>query len=128
TGLLGYNVPLRWSVAHWYQAILDEEPHAPQVASLTTLAGYVHRRLTGRHVLGVGDASGMFPVDPATRDYDRVLLDVVDERAATHRSGPKLAELLPEVLVAGEDAGRLTPEGAAWLDPSGSLSPGVLLC
>jgi sugar (pentulose or hexulose) kinase len=128
TELLGYNVPLRWSVAHWYQAILDEEPHASQVASLTTLAGYVHRRLTGRHVLGVGDASGVFPVDPATRDYDRALLDLVDERAATRRSGPKLAELLPEVLVAGEDAGRLTAAGAAWLDPAGELRPGVLLC
>ncbi|MGN7703980.1 xylulokinase [Cellulosimicrobium sp. 22601] len=128
TELLGYNVPLRWSVAHWYQAILDAEPHAAHVASLTTLAGYVHRRLTGRHVLGVGDASGMFPVDPATRDYDQALLALVDERAATHRAGPKLAELLPEVLVAGDDAGRLTAEGAAWLDPSGALAPGVLLC
>lgn len=128
TELLGYNVPLRWSVAHWYQAILDAEPHAAEVASLTTLAGYVHRRLTGRHVLGVGDASGMFPVDPATRDYDHALLALVDERAATHRDGPQLAELLPDVLVAGEDAGRLTAEGAAWLDPSGTLTPGVLLC
>lgn len=128
TELLGYNVPLRWSVAHWYQAILDAEPHAAHVASLTTLAGYVHRRLTGRHVLGVGDASGMFPVDPATRDYDHALLALVDERAASHRDGPKLAELLPDVLVAGEDAGRLTTEGAAWLDPSGTLAPGVLLC
>ncbi|MFB7889508.1 xylulokinase [Cellulosimicrobium cellulans] len=128
TELLGYNVPLRWSVAHWYQAILDAEPHAPQVASLTTLAGYVHRRLTGRHALGVGDASGMFPVDPATRDYDHALLALVDERVATHRDGPKLAELLPDVLVAGEDAGRLTAEGAAWLDPSGTLTAGVLLC
>ncbi|WP_455604590.1 xylulokinase, partial [Cellulosimicrobium funkei] len=128
TELLGYNVPLRWSVAHWYQAILDAEPHAARVASLTTLAGYVHRRLTGRHVLGVGDASGMFPVDPATRDYDHALLALVDERAATHRAGPKLAELLPDVLVAGEDAGRLTAAGAAWLDPTGSLEPGVLLC
>ncbi|QJW37689.1 xylulokinase [Cellulosimicrobium protaetiae] len=128
TDLLGYNVPLRWSVAHWYQAILDAEPHAVEVASLTTLAGYVHRRLTGRHVLGVGDASGMFPVDPATRDYDHALLARVDERAAAHRDGPKLAELLPDVLVAGDDAGRLTEEGAAWLDPSGALTPGVLLC
>ncbi len=79
-------------------------------------------------MLGVGDASGMFPVDPATRDYDHALLALVDERAATHRAGPKLAELLPDVLVAGEDAGRLTAEGAAWLDPTGSLEPGVLLC
>ncbi|MBD8079456.1 xylulokinase [Cellulosimicrobium arenosum] len=126
--LFGYNIPLRWSVAHWYQAVLDDEAHVPEVASLTTLAGYVHRRLTGRSVLGVGDASGMFPVDPATRGYDRRLLDAFDERAATRRAVPKLEELLPEVLVAGQDAGRLTPDGAALLDPTGTLLPGVLLC
>jgi sugar (pentulose or hexulose) kinase len=126
--LLGHNIPLRWSVAHWYQAVLDDEPHVPEVASLTTLAGYVHRRLTGRHVLGVGDASGMFPVDPATRTYDRRLLDLFDERVASRRVAPKLEELLPEVLVAGQDAGRLTAEGAAWLDPTGTLQPGARTC
>ncbi|WP_435738644.1 FGGY-family carbohydrate kinase [Cellulosimicrobium sp. PMB13] len=126
--LFGYNIPLRWSVAHWYQAVLDDEPHVPDVASLTTLAGYVHRRLTGRHVLGVGDASGMFPVDPETRGYDRRLLDVFDARVATRREAPKLEELLPEVLVAGQEAGRLTADGAAWLDPTGSLRPGVPFC
>ncbi len=128
TELLGYNVPLRWSVAHWYQAVLDDEPHVDDVASLTTLAGYVHRRLTGRHVLGVGDASGMFPVDPATRGYDRRMLELFDERVATRRALPALEKLLPEVLVAGEEAGTLTPEGAAWLDPTGTLRPGVPLC
>ncbi|MEN1975524.1 xylulokinase [Cellulomonas olei] len=128
TELLGSNIPLRWSVAHLYQAVLDDEPHVPQIASFTTLAGYVHRRLTGRHVLGVGDASGMFPVDPATRDYDARMLAQADELIAARRPGTSLRDLLPEVLVAGQDAGRLTEEGAALLDPSGALRPGTPLC
>lgn len=123
-----FNVPLRWSVAHHYQAILDAEPHVPQVAFLTTLAGYVHWRLTGRRVLGVGDASGMFPIDPATGTYDARMLAAFDERAASHRPGPALADLLPEVLPAGAEAGALSDEGAALLDPSGTLRPGTPLC
>ncbi|MEG3615797.1 xylulokinase [Isoptericola haloaureus] len=126
--LFGYNIPLRWSIAHLYQAILDDEPHVPQIASFTTLAGYVHRVLTGRHVLGVGDASGMFPVDPATRDYDQRLLQQFRHLVAAKRPGLHVEGLLPEVLVAGADAGHLTPEGAALLDPSGELEPGVVLC
>lgn len=128
--LFGHNIPLRWSVAHVYQAILDDEPHAPQIASLTTLAGYVHRRLTGRHVLGVGDASGMFPIDPGTRDYDARMLAQLDELVATRRPdlGLRIADLLPRVLVAGQEAGRLTEEGAALLDPTGTLRPGAPLC
>lgn len=128
--LFGHNIPLRWSVAHLYQAILDDEPHVPQIASITTLAGYVHARLSGRHVLGVGDASGMFPVDPATHDYDARMLAQFDALVAG-RPGPHvppLAELLPTVLVAGQEAGRLTEEGAALLDPTGTLRPGALLC
>ncbi|WP_029069031.1 xylulokinase [Jonesia quinghaiensis] len=126
--LLGYNIPLRWSVAHWYQAILDNETHVKDVAFLTTLAGYVHWRLTGAKVLGVGDASGMFPVDPATRDYDARLLALVDERATNHGTFPSLRSLLPQALIAGQDAGRLTQEGAAWLDPTGTLAAGIPLC
>ncbi len=126
--LFGYNIPLRWSVAHLYQAILDEEPHVPAIASFTTLAGYVHERLTGRHVLGVGDASGMFPVDPVTRDYDAAMLEQFDALVADRRPGTRLADLLPQVLVAGQDAGALTAEGAALLDPSGTLRPGTPLC
>ncbi|GAA1713920.1 FGGY-family carbohydrate kinase [Isoptericola hypogeus] len=126
--LFGYNIPLRWSIAHLYQAILDDEPHVPRVASFTTLAGYVHRALTGRHVLGVGDASGMFPVDPATRDYDQRMLEQFRHLAAAKRPGLHVEGLLPEVLPAGADAGRLTAEGAALLDPAGGLRPGVLLC
>lgn len=128
TELLGYNIPLRWSVAHWYQAILDQEAHAPKVSFLTTLAGYVHWKLTGEKVLGVGDASGMFPVDPATQTYEQGLLELVNERAATHRDGPALQDLLPQTLVAGQNAGTLTAAGAAWLDPAGNLKPGILFC
>ncbi|MDM7832260.1 xylulokinase [Cellulomonas edaphi] len=128
TQVLGCNIPLRWSVAHLYQAILDDEPHVPHLASVTTLAGYVHRRLTGRDVLGVGDASGVFPVDPVTRRYDERMLARFDALVAERRPGTRLVDLLPEVLVAGERAGTLTAEGAALLDPTGRLQPGAPLC
>ncbi|WP_210480327.1 xylulokinase [Naasia sp. SYSU D00948] len=128
TELFGTNIPLRWSVAHLYQAVLDSEPHVPRVRFLTTLAGYVHWRLTGRRVLGVGDASGMFPIDVATADYDAELLTRFDELVAETVPGLRLRELLPDVLVAGQPAGTLTPEGAAFLDPSGTLQPGAVLC
>ena len=126
--VLGVNIPLRWSVAHLYQAVLDAEPHVPRIRSLTTLAGLVHRGLTGRHVLGVGDASGMFPVDSATRDYDAGLLALFDGLVADKAPGLRLADLLPEVLAAGRPAGELTAEGAALLDPTGRLRPGIPLC
>ena len=124
SALLGTNIPLRWSIAHLRQAELDAEPHVPEIRALTTLAGYVHERLTGRHVLGVGDASGMFPIDSSTRDYDAALVARYDALAAT----PPLTSLLPEVLVAGEDAGSLTADGAALLDPTGALRPGIPFC
>jgi sugar (pentulose or hexulose) kinase len=127
--LFGVNIPLRWSIAHLHQAVLDNEQHVPQLRSITTLAGYVHQRLTGRNVLGVGDASGMFPIDTSTNDYDAELLARYDSLTAkTAPSLGKLADLLPQVLVAGQPAGRLTEEGAALLDPSGALQPGALLC
>jgi sugar (pentulose or hexulose) kinase len=128
TELFGYNIPLRWSIAHLYQVILDDEPHVPQLAHLTTLAGYVHRCLTGRNVLGVGDASGMFPIDPQTLSYDRTMLDKFDQLVAKRRAGLKVESLLPEVMPAGREAGRLTAEGASLLDPTGALRPGVPLC
>ncbi|HWI30777.1 MAG TPA: FGGY-family carbohydrate kinase [Microbacterium sp.] len=128
TDLFGTNIPLRWSIAHLHQAILDEEPHVPQVRFLTTLAGYVHWRLTGRKVIGVGDASGMFPIDAATRDYDAELLRRYDALVGDRLPGASLAGLLPEALVAGRPAGELTSEGAALLDPSGALRPGIPLC
>ncbi|HEX5087934.1 MAG TPA: FGGY-family carbohydrate kinase [Nocardioides sp.] len=126
TELFGVNIPLRWSVAHLYQAVLDDEPHVPDVRSITTLAGYVHGALTGRRVLGVGDASGMFPIDAATHEYDAELAARFDRLTAD--ALPPVRELLPEVLLAGEHAGTLTAEGAALLDPSGVLRPGALLC
>ncbi|USQ75344.1 xylulokinase [Ornithinimicrobium cryptoxanthini] len=128
TALFGHNLPLRWSIAHLYQAVLDEEPHVADVRYITTLAGYVHWRLTGRQVLGVGDASGMFPIHLETREYDRTMLGQFDELVARRGLHLRVAELLPEVLLAGEEAGHLTPEGAQLLDPAGSLQAGVPLC
>ena len=126
TDRFGVNIPMRWSVAHLYQAILDDEPHVPRIASMTTLAGHVHRLLTDRDVLGIGDASGMFPVDPATHDYDEVLVQRFDDLAGGRV--PPLRQLLPEALDAGGDAGRLTAAGATLLDPTGTLQPGAVLC
>ncbi|WP_214465296.1 xylulokinase [Microbacterium flavescens] len=126
--LFGVNIPLRWSVAHLYQAVLDDEPHVTDVDFFTTLAGYVHWKLTGRKVLGVGDASGMFPIDTVTHDYDADMLQKFDRLVSERAYGLQVAELLPEVLDAGRHAGDLTPEGAALLDPSGTLRPGAPLC
>ncbi len=128
TKTLRFNFPLRWSASHLYQAILDDEPHIANVAFITTLAGFVHWRLTGRKALGVGDASGMFPIDPATHDYDATLLKRFGEMVAARRPGLDVAALLPKVLVAGEGAGTLTAEGAALLDPTGALRPGAPMC
>ena len=128
TKTLGFNFPLRWSASHLYQAILDEEPHIADLAFITTLSGFVHWRLTGRKVLGVGDASGMFPIDPATRDYDAPMLARFGAMVAARRPGLDAAALFPEVLVAGQDAGTLTAQGAALLDPTGALQPGAPVC
>ena len=124
TSAFGVNIPLRWSIAHLYQAVLDDEPHVGDIRFLTTLAGYVHWKLTGAKVLGIGDASGMFPIDDATRDYDGRMLGAFDALAPQL----SLAELLPEVLPAGAAAGALTAEGAALLDPTGALQAGTPLC
>ena len=124
----GVNIPHRWSVAHVFQAVLDGEEHVGRLAHLTTLAGYVHWRLSGRQVLGVGDASGMFPIDVGTGGYDAELLGRFDRLAAEAGAQLSLSSLLPEVLPAGEDAGELTAEGAALLDPSGRLQAGAPMC
>lgn len=124
----GVNIPLRWSIAHLYQAVLDGEPHVSDVRFLTTLAGYVHWKLTGERVLGIGDASGMFPIDDASRDYDAALLARFDGIVAESAPHLHLNELLPTVLLAGHPAGHLTDAGAALLDPTGTLTPGILLC
>ena len=128
SSLFGHNIPQRWSIAHLYQAILNGEQHVASIAHLTTLAGYVHWRLTGERVLGVGDASGMFPIDIATGDYNSTMLAQFDDLVAGKGLGWKLADLLPTVETAGETAGRLTPEGATLLDPTGALQPGIPLC
>ncbi|MDR1264877.1 MAG: ATPase [Propionibacteriaceae bacterium] len=123
----GRHIPQRWSVAHLYQAILDGEDHVPQIDCLTTLAGHVHQRLTGRRVLGMGDASGMFPLD-LRGAWDQGCLRRFAELAGPARPGWELADILPQVLPAGAPAGRLTAEGAAWLDPTGGLQPGIECC
>ena len=123
TELFGFNIPQRWSIAHLYQAMLNREAHVGRIAHLTTLAGYVHHALTGEHVLGIGDASGMFPIDSAALDYDQTMVDRFDALAASRGYGWKLRDLLPRVLPAGQPAGALTRAGAALLD--GLLSPGT---
>ncbi len=120
TALFGFNIPQRWSIAHLYQAILNGEEHVGRIAYLTTLAGYIHWRLTGEQVMGIGEASGMFPIDSATLDYDEGMLAKFHEL-----TGIDLRAILPRVLVAGEPAGTLTPEGARFLDPTGTLKPGI---
>jgi sugar (pentulose or hexulose) kinase len=124
----GCNIPHRWSVAHLYQAVLDGEEHVGRIDHLTTLAGYVHWQLTGEKVLGIGDASGMFPIATGTRGYDATMLARFDQLAAEAGVELALAGLLPAVAVAGEPAGTLTEAGARLLDPSGRLRPGVPLC
>lgn len=125
--LFGVNIPLRWSIAHLHQAVLDDESHVSRIASVNTLAGYVHERLTGERVLGVGDASGMFPIDSATGEYDERMLRAYAARTGDLLPRP-LDEILPEVRSAGASAGVLTTEGAALLDPTGALRPGIPLC
>ena len=123
--LFHFNVPQRWSIAHLYQAILNGEEHTKDIACLTTLAGYIHTLLTGERVMGIGEASGMFPIDSASLDYNREMADKFDALAASKGMPWKLRELLPKVLPAGELAGKLTESGAAFLDPSGDLKPGI---
>lgn len=123
----GQNIPLRWSVSHLLHAVLSGEEHVDRIAFMTSLAGYVHWRLSGRKVLGIGDASGMFPIDSSARDYDRTMLESFAGLNEVQGLGWSLRELLPEVLVAGEVAGELTAEGAALIDPTGTLEPGAVM-
>ncbi len=126
--LFVYNIPLRWSISHLYQAILDGEEHVKDIDYLTTLAGYIHWQLTGSKVLGVGDASGMLPIDPATKDYSAEMVAKFDNLVAPKAYPWKLLDIMPKVLSAGEDAGRLTEEGAKRLDVSGHLKAGIPFC
>lgn len=126
--LFVYNIPLRWSISHLYQAILNGEKHVGEIDFLTTLAGYIHWQLTGEKVLGVGDASGMIPVDSATKQYDATMVAKFDELVAPRGFGWKLEDILPKILLAGQNAGCLTEEGARRLDVSGHLRAGAPLC
>ena len=128
TEVFSFNMPQRWSLSHLYQAILNGEPHVKDIRFLTTLAGWVHFLLTGKKVLGVGDASGMMPIDSVTCDYDAHMVSEFDALVAPCGYPWKLKQILPEVLSAGQDAGSLTADGARLLDPEGDLLPGCPLC
>ena len=126
--LFGYNIPQRWTIAHLYQAMLSREPHITEIDFVTTLAGYIHWKLTGERVLGVGDASGVFPIDTEKNDYDNTMVEKFDRLVEEQGLPWKLRQVLPAVRVAGEGAGTLTEEGAALLDVSGELAAGIPLC
>ncbi|MDR3069427.1 MAG: ATPase [Propionibacteriaceae bacterium] len=128
TELFSYNIPQRWSIAHLHQAVVDSEEHVSQVASINTLAGYVHWVLTGERVIGVGDASGMFPIDPVTKNYNSRMLSELELLLAEKGFDWRLRELLPKVLPAGAGAGALTTSGALLLDPTGKLAAGIAFC
>lgn len=126
--LFNYNIPLRWSISHLYQAILNDEQHVKDIAFLTTLAGYIHWQLTGEKVIGIGDGSGMIPIDPATKNYNASMMEKFDRLIADRNLGWRLEDILPKVLVAGENAGVLSEEGAKRLDISGNLKGGAPMC
>lgn len=128
TKLFNYNIPQRWSIAHLYQAILNDEEHVKDVRFITTLSGYVHWKLSGKKVLGIGDAVGMMPVDPATKNYNQRMFDQFNALIADRGYPWKVEDLFPRVLTAGMDAGVLTGEGAKLLDVSGQLEAGIPLC
>ena len=128
TELFDYNIPQRWSIAHLYQAVLNKEEHLSKLDFFTTLAGYIHWKLTGKKVLGVGDASGMFPIDPADGQYEKEMVRKFETLMEPEGYSWKLSGILPQVLTAGEDAGSLTEEGAALLDESGMIQAGIPLC
>lgn len=128
TRLFGFNIPQRWSIAHLYQAVLNGEAHVWNIAHITTLAGYVHYMLTGVNAVGIGEASGMFPIDSASLDYDEKMLAAFSALPEIKKYSWNIKDIFPKVLTAGEQAGRLTQQGAALLDESGMLQPGALLC
>ncbi|MEG0912232.1 MAG: FGGY family carbohydrate kinase [Oscillospiraceae bacterium] len=128
TELFNYNIPQRWSIAHLYQAMLSNEGHVAKIDKLMTLAAYVHWKLTGEHTVGIGEASGMFPIDIETGDYDNEMLDKFQKLVDENGYIWKIRDILPSVKSAGEQAGVLTEEGAKLIDKSGSLKPGIPLC
>lgn len=128
TELFSFHIPQRWSIAHLYQAIRNNEEHVSQIDYLITLEGYVHWKLTGQRVLGIGDCAGMFPVDSETKDFNERMVRQFDELVSDRKLPWKLRDIMPTVLTAGEAAGTLSSEGAILLDPSGNLKPGIPLC
>ena len=128
TKLFNFPVPQRWSIAHLYQSILENQEHLKEIAHLTTLAGYIHYRLTGENVLGVGEASGMFPIDNNTLTYNSTMAEKFDKKASEKGFDKALLSLLPSVLSAGENAGMLTEDGVVFLDESGTLKGGIPMC
>lgn len=128
TELFGYHIPQRWSIAHLYQAVLNGEEHVKDIDFFTTLAGYIHWKLCGEKVLGVGEASGMFPIDIETKDFNQKMIAQFDELVTDEGYTWKLADIMPKVLLAGEHAGTLTEEGAKLLDVTGTLKAGIPMC
>lgn len=126
--LFVFNIPLRWSISHLYQAIINGESHINSIDYLTTLAGYIHWQMTGEKVLGIGDASGMIPIDPETKNYSQQMVDKFDKLIAPMNLSWKLSDIMPKVISAGENAGKLTAKGAKILDVSGNLKAGIPLC
>lgn len=126
--LFNFNIPLRWSISHIYQAILNKEEHVKDITYLTTLAGYIHWQITGKKVLGIGDASGMLPIDSTTKNYCADMVEKFDKLVEPYGYSWKLNDILPQVLSAGEDAGTLTAEGAKRLDISDHLQAGIPVC
>ena len=126
--LFQYNIPQRWSIAHLYQAILNKEEHVKDIDFMCTLEAYVHWQLTGKRIQGIGDAAGMFPVDPETKDYNEEMVQKFDKLVEPYGFPWKLRDIMPEVKVAGEAAGCLTESGAKLLDPSGKLQAGIPMC
>ena len=128
TDLFQFNIPQRWSIAHLHQAILNKEAHVKDISYLTTLAGYVHWKLTGQKVLGIGDASGVFPIDSQTHDYDQRMIALYNEQLKAETISWKIQDILPKILLAGDAAGTLTEDGARLIDPTGQLPAGIPLC
>lgn len=128
TKRLDFAIPQRWSVAHLYQSIIERQPHVGRIAHLTTLAGYVHWRLTGEHIVGIGEASGIFPIDPRTADWDAERMAVFEALIEPAQLGWRLRDVLPHVRPAGRPAGRLTANGAMLLDASARIRPGIPMC
>ena len=128
TEAFGFNIPQRWSIVHLYQAILNGEKHVPEISFFTTLAGFVHWQLTGEKVLGIGDASGMFPIDPEKGEYDAQMLAKLSQLVKDKGFGWNIQDILPRIITAGSSAGRLTEAGAKLLDPPGALEAGIPLC